>query len=182
MGQIANFLENYTCGISHFETSRDYISISHCGLSVDEILSQWRAGFHDSPDIRLRCYKGYQMEADLKARIKGAFPDSYSKGIEVSAFGGLVKGHPDFMFDEFPGDCKTVQIDEHLPVGRVPRKVFYQMQGYMHYLKKAKALVIYESRGSGKIVDFWLNANREIGLEIDAKFSAVVEAIKGDLV
>lgn len=178
MGQISNYLENYTCGISHFETSRDYISISHCGLSVEEILEQREKGFVDSVDIRLRCYKGYQMEADLKARIKGAFPKSYSEGIEVSAFDGLVKGHPDFMFDGFPGDCKTVAIDDHLPNGRVPRKVYFQMQGYMKYLNKPKALVIYESRASGKLFDFWIEANQSIQNEIHNKFAEVIRLIK----
>lgn len=178
MGQISEALENYTCGISNFETSRNYLSISHCALSVDEIVKQWKSGFNDSKEIRLRCYKGYQMEADLKARIKGLFQERYSEGIEVSAFEGLVKGHPDFMFDGFPGDCKNVQIDEHLPVGGVPRKVYYQMQGYMFYLKKPKALVIYESRGTGKIVDFWLHADRRVGLEIDERFNHVVQLIK----
>lgn len=179
MGQIATFLENYTCNISHFETSRDYISISHCGLSVDEIVEQHLKGFTDTPDIRLRCYKGYQMEADLKARIKGAFPQSYADGIEAVAFDGQVKGHPDFMFDGFPADCKSVALDEHLPQGRVPRKVYWQMQGYMLYLNLPKSLVIYESRHTGKLLDFWINSNLKIQEEIHDKFTEVIRVING---
>lgn len=179
MGQIATFLENYTCNISHFETSRDYISISHCGLSVDEIFEQHTQGFSDTPDIRLRCYKGYQMEADLKARIKGAFPTRYKDGVEVSAFGGKVKGHPDFMFDGFPSDCKSVPLDEHLPQGRVPRKVYWQMQGYMLYLNTSTSLVIYESRATGKLLDFWISANLKIQEEIHDKFTEVIRLING---
>lgn len=179
MGQIATYLENYTCGISHFETSRDYISISHCGLSVEEIVEQVQMGFTDTPDIRLRCYKGYQMEADLKARIKGAFKERYSEGIEASSFDGKVKGHPDFMFDGNPGDCKSVAIDEHLPNGRVPRKVYWQMQGYMLYLNKPTSLVIYESRHTGKLLDFWITANLKIQEEIHDKFTEVIRLING---
>lgn len=177
MGQIANYLENYTCEISHFETSRDYISISHCGLSVEEIVNQHQNGFVDSPDIRLRCYKGYQMEHDLKVRIKAAFPARYSDGVEVSAFDGKIKGHPDFMFDGLPADCKTVSIDEHLPQGRVPRKVYWQMQGYMLYLNKPNSLVIYESRGSGKLLDFWIPANLSIQEQIHDKFTQILALI-----
>lgn len=177
MGQIATLLENYTCNISHFETSRDYISISHCGLSVDEIVEQHIQGFTDTPDIRLRCYKGYQMEADLKARIKGAFPQRYSEGVEAKAFDGKVKGHPDFMFDGFPADCKSVALDEHLPQGRVPRKVYWQMQGYMLYLNAPTSLVIYESRHTGKLLDFWISANLKIQEEIHDKFIEVIRLI-----
>lgn len=178
MGQIATFLENYTCGISHFETSRDYISISHCALSIEEIVRQQRSGFDDTPGIRLRCYKGYQMEADLKQRIMFAFPAEYSQGGEVSAFDGRVKGHPDFRFNGFPGDCKSVPLDEHLPQGRVPRKVFYQMQGYMLYLDKNRALVIYESRETGKLIDFWLVAVPSVQEEIHTKFQMVLRELK----
>lgn len=179
MGQIANYLENYTCGISNFDTARDYISISHCGLEVDEIIDQYKNGFKDSPEIRLRCYKGYQMESDLKTRIQAAFPNRYSQGIEASAFNGLVKGHPDFMFDNMPADCKTVAIDEHLPNGRVPRKVFWQMQGYMLYLNKSSSLVIYESRATGRLMDYWINANLKIQEEIHDKFEQVIKQING---
>ena len=179
MGQIASFIENYTCGISHFETSRNYISISHCGLSVDEILEQHTNGFTDTPDIRLRCYKGYQMEADLKMRIKGAFPKRYSDGVEVSAFDGKVKGHPDFMFDGLPSDCKSVALDEYLPQGRVPRKVYWQMQGYMLYLNQSNSLVIYESRATGKILDFWIPANLTIQEQIHDKFTEVIKQLNG---
>ncbi len=179
MSQISTYLENYTCGISHFETSRDYISISHCGLSVDEIVQQHQLGFTDTPDVRLRCYKGYQMEADLKSRIKGAFPDRYSEGKEATAFNGLVKGHPDFMFDGFPSDCKSVALDDHLPQGKVPRKVYWQMQGYMLYMNSPKSLVIYESRHTGKLLDFWIMANIKIQEEIHDKFTAVIKIIHG---
>jgi hypothetical protein len=148
-------------------------------LEVDEIVDQIKNGFKDSPEIRLRCYKGYQMESDLKSRIKGAYPLSYSDGTEAVAFNGLVKGHPDFMFDNFPADCKTVAIDEHLPFNRVPRKVFWQMQGYMLYLNKPKSLVIYESRATGKLADFWISANLKIQEEIHDKFQQVINIING---
>lgn len=177
MSYISQAIEKTTANQSNFETSRDYISISHCSLTVDEILDQWENGFKDSHETRLRCYKGYQMEADLKRRIQETFPENYSESPEVSAFNGLVKGHPDFAFDTFPADCKAVAIDEHLPVGRVPRRVYFQMQGYMLYLNKHKALVVYESRATGKIIDFWITANQSIQNEINDKFQQVVDII-----
>lgn len=177
MSRISEQIEAYTCDHSQFETSRDYISISHCGLTIEEIVNQHRKGFIDSKEIRLRCYKGYQMERDLKERIKATFDHRIRFDIEVSAFDGLVKGHPDFALDENPGDCKTVPLDEHLPKERLPRKVFYQMQGYMLYMRKKSAIVIYESRETGKIQDYWITAHESIQREIDAKFQQVLRSL-----
>jgi hypothetical protein len=172
---VARELEVYTARNSRFETERDYISLSHASLSVDEIILQRANGFEDSELIRLRCYKGYQMEDDLKRRIKAVFGDRVEMNVEVSAFDGLVKGHPDFTFDGYPADCKTVPLDEHLPKDKkVSRKVYAQMQAYMLYMQKPKSLVIYESRETGKLVDIWLRANEAVQREIDKKFYEVV--------
>ena len=101
--QITKLLEDYTAEHSHYETSRNYVSLSHCALSVAEIVDQYRNGFPDSLHTRLRCYKGYQMEEDLVMRIQKAFPEQLGFGGEITAFDGLVKGHPDFSFEDDPG-------------------------------------------------------------------------------
>lgn len=181
MGEISKELEKFTCKNANFDTERGYISISHCSLSVSEILNQWHSGFTDTPEIRLRCYKGYQMERDLKQRMKSVYAELFNDNpIELTAFDGLIKGHPDFTFDGYPGDFKTVQIDDHLPIDRLPKKVYWQMQGYMLYHKSNKSLVIYESRGSGKIMDFWVYANVKIQDQIHEKFSEVVRTIRNN--
>lgn len=174
---IAQTLENYTASISKFETSRNYVSLSQCALPADELLQTYYHGFEDSLSIRLRCYKGYQMEADFLQRIKACLP--VADGGEIIAFDGIVKGHPDFVYGPgFPGDCKSVPLDEHLPELKLPRKVYWQMNGYMLYKKASRALVIYESRETGKIRDYWINANRSIQQEIDIKLNFVTNQIK----
>jgi hypothetical protein len=108
------------------------------------------------------------MERDLKERINKCFVGHVGPGGEISAFNGLVQGHPDFLFDGYPADCKSVNLDEHLPIeSKLPRKVYWQMQGYMFYGGASKALVIYESRQSGFIRDFWINANPMVQSQID---------------
>lgn len=175
---VARELEVYTAQNSRFETERDYMSLSHSALSVDEILLQREKGFEDNELIRLRCYKGYQMEDDLKKRIKAVFGDRVEMNVEIAAFDGLVKGHPDFTFDGYPADCKTVPLDEHLPRDKkVSRKVYSQMQAYMLYMGKPKSLVIYESRETGKLVDVWLRANEAVQKEIDKKFGEAVRKL-----
>jgi len=175
-GQFSSSIVDYTCEQSKFETSRNYISLSHIHLPVEDIIRQYESGFQDSREIRLRCYKGYQMEADLMARIVAVHGDKIKTDVEISAYGGLVKGHPDFSYLGYPGDCKSVPLDEHLPVsGKLPRKVYWQMQAYMLYMSRERAIVVYESRETGKIIDFWIRSNFHIQTEIGAKLDRVVE-------
>jgi hypothetical protein len=178
MSKIATTLEQFTASISQFETKRPYISLSNSIKTEEELLKDFFNGFQDGHEIRLKCYKGYQMERDLRARIEKCFYGHVGPADEISVFNGLVKGHPDFSFDGYPADCKSVNLDEHLPIdGKLPRKVYWQMQGYMLYMKAPKALVIYESRQSGFIRDFWVTTNRVIQTQIDIKMCQVVSQI-----
>lgn len=175
---IGNLIIEYTIKNSNFEKKRNYISLSHCYLSANELIEQYKTGFLDNVAIRLKCYKGYQMERDLINRLKNVFEGRIKTDVEFSAFDGIVKGHPDFIFDGYPGDCKSVLLDEWIPTDKLPRKVYFQMQAYMKYSNIDKALVIYESRESGSIRVFRINANLSIQNEIHTKLSEVVFIIK----
>ena len=177
--KISESLLLYTAENSNYQLSRDYVSMSHASLTFEEIINQFRDGFPDSLETRLRCYKGYQLERDLMERLKNVFGNRVTTGIEYSAFDGMVKGHPDFCFDGFPADCKSVLMDDWLPKdGKISRKIYWQMQSYMMYGNKEKALVIFESRESGKLEDYWIRANKNIQTEINAKFSQVCKFLK----
>ena len=120
------------------------------------------------------------MEDDLRDRLIRAFPPfSVSAGGEIQGFGGIVKGHPDFRFDGFPGDCKSVLMDEWIPNGKLPRRVYWQMQGYMLYGKAPRSLVIYESRENGRIKAMWVYPNEVIQNDIDYKMQEVIAIVKG---
>lgn len=176
---IAQEIEKYTAENSNYQTSRNYISLSSISLSVGELISQYKTGFPDSIETRLKCYKGYQMEKDLLARIQNIFGDRVNINIELSFLDGLVKGHPDFSFDGYPADCKSVLMDEWLPQdGKVSRKIYWQMQGYMKIMAKDKALLIYESRESGKLVEVWIKANANIQKEIGDKLVQIKNSIQ----
>lgn len=176
MGHISLFLENHTCKIAPFDSSRSYLSMSHCSASIEDQWNNYLKGFEDTHEIRLRCYKGYQMERDLRVRAKSAFPNEFEEfHPEISAFGGLVKGHPDFMWEGDPGDFKSVPLDEHLPQNKLPRRVYWQMQAYMLYTKKQRSLVIYESKETGRILDWFVRENKSIQNEIDTNFKILVK-------
>lgn len=175
MGQFSELLEAYTAHNSNFETSRSYFSLSHAFLPYEDIRIQMLKGFPDSHVIRLKCYKGYQMEQDLLRRITEVFRDTITLKPEVSAFDGMVKGHPDFLYEGDPADCKTVPLDEHLPGERLPRRVYWQLQGYMLYMKRDRALAVYESRESGWIRDYWVKPNPTVQIEIECKYEKLIK-------
>ena len=177
--EITTALVEVTAKNSNYETRRNYISLSHCSLSVGEILDQFENGFTDTIPIRLKCYKGYQMEADLVKRIDMSI-GPVRTDVEISAHGGIVKGHPDFEYESYPGDCKSVLMDDWIPKnGKLPRKVYWQMQGYMLYSQKDLSLVIYESREGGALSTFCVRANRRVQAEIKSKIDKVVSLIGG---
>ncbi len=179
MLSISKELEKFTAEHSQFELSRNYISLSNCIASEAELISQYLDGFKANHGDLLRCYKGYQMEADLIDRlIKSPLSEHVVIKPEITAFGGLVKGHPDFNYYEFPADFKSVNLEEHFPEYKLPRKVYWQLQGYMLYSKTEKAVAVYEARATGRIIEFWCKANKSIQDEIHEKLTNVVNKIK----
>lgn len=176
---ISDQLTDYTVSISNFDEKRDYVSLSHISKTVDELVNDYKNGFTTDLKGRLKCYKGYQMEKDLVNRLNHVFKDRVGPAVEIVGPDPLIKGHTDFTLDGFPGDCKSVLKDDHFPEGgRLPNKVFWQVQGYMLYMKKEKALVIYESRESGIIKSYWVYENKNIQEMIDKKCRIVVSMIK----
>ena len=65
--------KKYTIENSNFPIGERLYIGYHIHLSVDEIINQFKAGFKDTVPIRLKCYKGYQMERDLVERIKAVW-------------------------------------------------------------------------------------------------------------
>lgn len=181
---ISKELEAWTCANCGLEKTRDYIGLSQASLSEEEIISNYMAGFPEGdPLLRLRWYKGLQMEPDLLRRLKIVFGDRIRiPATEISVFDGKVLGHPDFDFDDDPGDCKSVPLDAHIPTGKLPRKVYLQAQASMWFGRKKRALVIYESRESGIIRHFWVYPIEALGREIYQKYYNVVEKIFGKVV
>lgn len=149
--QIKDELERVTIAESCFDARREYIGLSQLADCPRSIVRKFIDGHSAGVREMLRCYKGYQMERDLVRRLQVAFPGRIKLGGTISGYGGQVQGHPDFSLDGFPGDCKSVNLDEHLPVNRLPRKVEFQMNGYMYFSKTARSYVVYESRQTGLI-------------------------------
>ncbi len=172
----AQSLENYTVEISQFDDHRKYIGLSQIHLPIDQILSNIRTGQKADHFERLKCYKGYQMERDLVWRIQKLYGSRISQR-DIVAHNGMVQGHPDFWYDDIPGDVKSVLLDQYLPEDKLPRKVYWQLQGYMLYSGSMKAIAVYESRESGRLRHKWINRNEAICDEIQQKVESLISEL-----
>jgi len=187
-GIISDMLTRHTISESNFEEKRNYISLSHIALPEEELIRQYTHGFDWEVKTKLKCYKGYQMEKDLLQRIVRIFDkDQILFKPEIVAFdNGQLKilGHPECLIDGWITDCKSVLKDEWLPENTrgISRKIFWQMQGYMRYntasTKTDYALVIFESRESGIIRDYWIKQNVKIQEEIEKKIENIILRLK----
>jgi hypothetical protein len=176
---IQENLIKYTCDNSNFETKRNYISLSNIYYEVDKLIDQYKNGYTADEKALLKCYKGYQMERDLILRMSKIYEGTgrFVVGYEINPFNGLIKGHPDFIFDGYPGDCKSVLMDEHLPNQyRLPKKVYWQIQAYMLYMNKSEGIIIYESRESGIIMECRIKENSFIQTEIKDKIEIILNS------
>lgn len=178
MGEFSKQLMGHTIEKSNFEERRNYISMSHAHLGVEEMVRYYREGFSSDDVGKLKCYKGYQMEKDLVRRMSDTFVSEISPGGEITAFDGFVKGHPDFWYSYMVGNCKSVLMDSWIPKGgKVPYKVFMQLQAYMLFGGAEMGIVVYESRESGLIDDFILKPNFKVQDGIYRKYEKAVELI-----
>lgn len=163
-----------------FEEKRDYVSLSQISQPVEELVRQYREGYISDENGKLKCYKGYQMENDLLKRVKAAYGEAIILHPEVtySACPNLIKGHPDFKYNEYPGDSKSIAVDEWLPKdGYVSKRIYMQMQAYMLCMGVDKSVVLFESRETGKMLDIWVHANDSMQNIIELKLIEVIKIL-----
>lgn len=178
--QLQRDLTKYTVDHSRFEEARDYIGLSSIWDCPAAIINRYLHGNGD-PGVRgrLKCYKGYQIEDDIVDRliaIYGNGRDAFERvkrDVEISLYGGLVKGHMELMIDGILVEIKSVPLDEHLPQ-KLARKVLWQVNAYMKYLPSGRCFVVYESRESGLFRVFEVMADKEFGERIERKVEQLV--------
>lgn len=119
------------------------------------------------------------MERDLLSRLENLYGHNLITGKEISAFNGLVKGHPDAFLFGIPLDCKSVLMDDWIPKDRtLPNRIFWQMQSYMLYTNTSLSFVVFESRENGLIKVIPVCETKAIQDKIQEKLLKVVESIK----
>lgn len=119
----------------------------------------------------------FELEEKLIERLGNM--GLYSPGEEISLYNGLVQGHTDGVIEKRDIlEIKTVPLQSHLPHnGRVSAKIFWQVQGYMHFLERRWTHVLYLARESGLIRVVGVGYDRKVGAQIQEKVERVVAAV-----
>lgn len=164
--------------LSNYEEKRNYISLSKISLPVSELIELFDKGSNPEGLIRQKCYKGYQMEKDLIRRLELLYQDDIKTDVEYSLAKGLIKGHPDFEYKGIPGEIKSVLMDEWIPNHLPPMKVMYQVHGYMYAGDKSNAIVIYESRESGRLRTFHITKDSAIMERVEIKIKEIIDVLR----
>jgi hypothetical protein len=171
-------LVNYSVAQSGFSTRRNYIGLSGIADCEQVIYDRYRFGQQAGVDERLCTRLSYELEAALIERLKDL--GLYWPGEEILLHGGLVQGHTDGQIDgrevlEIKTLPKAIWLPEN---GRVPRRVYWQVQAYMHYLQHAWAHVLYLARDTGELRAIGVRYNLALGKDIEAKVERLVSAVQ----
>jgi hypothetical protein len=154
---------------------RNYIGLSGIADCERVIIERWRGGNHPEDAELLKFGLGYDMEHILIGRLKAL--GLYRAGPAISLYGGMVQGHTDGLTPD--GDLieiKSVPGAQHLPVnGKLPRRVYWQVQAYLYFGRLRYAHVIYLARDTGALAVYGLRLSPEVGHEIEAKVARLVE-------
>lgn len=172
-------LVNYTVKNSGHEARRGYIGLSEMGLCERVIYEHYRHGLRDDGGVQQRLVNkiSFELEAALIARLKAI--GVYQPGKTISLSEGLVQGHTDGQIGDDLLEIKTVALEEHFPVdGHLPRKIFYQVQGYMHYTGLKNALVVYLARANGALLVVSVRYQEAIGREIAGRVERLQRAVR----
>jgi hypothetical protein len=127
----------------------------------------------------LKTRLSYECEGLLVERLKGM--GVYGPGETISLHGGLVQGHTDGVIrPDALLEIKTVAREEWLPKDfRLPGRVFWQVQAYLHFTERRLAQVVYVARDTGMVQVTGIRVNPSIGREVEEKVGRLVTAVLG---
>lgn len=160
--------------------------MSNLYLPVEQILERYRNGYNPDADQKLKLFQGTQSERGMRGRLEIVCKKlglEWGEPRVLSAYGGRLTGHTDGDIDgETVVEIKTVPDVEILhrmkSDGRVPFKVFSQVNAYMLWGPFKRALVIYETRNEGFLWLVEVLPNNRVQAELQAKVESVLAQIK----
>ena len=176
--KLQSELVNWTVRNSGFEARRPYIGLSHMGECDRLIYDQYVYGF-ERPKVagHLQTRWSYEVEQIIIARLTEM--KLFTPMEEISLFDGLVKGHPDGGVCGSLLEIKSVQREDHFPKeGRIPRRVFWQVQAYLRYTGIRWCDVIYVARDTGILQVYEIKEQPNVGDEIDCRLADLVKAVQ----
>jgi len=179
--ELQERLVNWTVANSGHDERRHYIGLSGIGDCPRQIYDRYFQGQQASVDRHLLTRLSYEIESALVERLHQM--GIYSESPVALAYDGLVQGHVDGITKD--GDLieiKTVALEDHIPE-RLPRRVYWQVQAYMHYLKCKRqdcrwTHVVYLARQSGLVKVIPVRYSPEMGGRVETKVLRLVVAVR----
>ena len=161
---------------SGHDAHRDYIGLSGI-IDCERVIYRRYFERKDIPtEAKLKTKITYELESALRNRlIEMGLAKS---GIEINVFDGMVKGHTDGEIKGCLLEIKTVAQADHLPNGKVPARVYWQVQAYMYYGEYRSAYVIYLDRSTGQVRTFDINIDEHMAQKIHSKLIRVIRDIQ----
>lgn len=124
----------------------------------------------------MKFYIGYASEDDVVLRLQAL--GEYHPGIHISMFDGMVQGHTDGSFDGRLVEIKSIPDEAYLPKdGKLPQRVWWQVQAYLRYTAFTEAYVIYLARDTGRLRVYEVGEDKEMGRRINNRVHALIRAI-----
>lgn len=181
--QLERDLTAWMVANSRLDSHRPYIGLSKAWECPRRIYDDYHniVATDPSREMVLRTFYSYQLEDLIMGWLASKFGDRVKHpGPDISRFEGLLQGHTDGMWGRDLVEVKTVPLSQHIPDTwkRLPQRVFYQVQAYLHYTKIKYCQVIYFARDCGAVRVFGIPYNPGRGEQIEAKFNRLVWAVR----
>jgi len=157
--ELKEYLMYETCVQCGHEERKYELHMSQLWKPVNQIVDELLNGVQVTTIDRLKFYQGNEAERNMRDRLQGIcevknLPMGGKK--KIYGFEGRLQGEIDGDIDnKILLEVKTVPNDDALAAATrdntVPFRVFAQVNGYMYWGKYDRTIVIYESRGTGKL-------------------------------
>lgn len=176
--ELQTSLINWTILNSGHQEHRGYIGLSGIGDCERVIYERYLHGNQASLDDHLKTRISYELESKLIQRLSEM--RLYSPGETIELYDGLVQGHTDGVLAGADLlEIKTIPLEQWLPKdGRLPHRVFWQVQAYLHFTQRRYAHVVYLARDSGYAQVYGTRVSDRMGQKITEKLERLVEAVQ----
>lgn len=172
---LQDWITHWTVENSGHEFTRQRMGLSNLAGCDREVYDKERNGRTMTVEEHLRTRLSFELQNALIERLRAM--GAYGDPEVITLADGAMMGHTDGRIGDDVLEIKTVAVPEHFPMnGRLPTKVYTQVQGYMHYLRRSDAYVIYLARSNGEIRVYHVRYNPQKGQEIEAKVNRLVNA------
>jgi hypothetical protein len=175
---LQSALINWSVKNSGFEARRPYIGLSHMG-ECDTKIYDWYCYGYERPKVagHLQTIWTLEIETAIVDRIVRCGLD-YKPADPICLHDGLVQGHPDGWIGRDLLEIKSIPREVFIPErGRIPRRIFWQIQAYLHYTSTKYCNLIFIARDNGMLQVYDIKYQPNIGEEIEDRVERLVKAV-----